>query len=369
MNVKSMISALPKPSSTKRLIWVVFGAMALTACDPNPPASVTDSAQEFNVPLFGVERNTVLRRLPIPGNVVASREILVAAKISGYLRRIPAEEGQEVSADQLLAVIDPTQVEGAVTQSEATLRAAQAALQEAQRDLARQRKLREKGMVSEAALNKATLHLDQMQAELERSGSQLHSNQAERSYTRITSPVRARVVQRLRQPGELATPGQPVLRLQALDGIQFEANVPAKDIGVLSIGQRLDIQLDGRASTVAGTLTHLVGAADPVTRTIKIKLALPDGAGMVPGMFGRVLVPQGDEALVAIPGSALVERLGVEGVFAADPQGVVHFVSVHTGKSFDGRREVRAGLTGGEQIVVVPPLGMRDGDRIAHGKP
>lgn len=369
MNVKSMISAIPKPSSTKRLFWVVLGATALTACDPNPPTSVTDSARIFDVPLIGVERNSVLRRLPIPGNVVASREILVAAKVSGYLLRIPAEEGQEVRADQLLAEIDPTQVEGAVTQSEATFRAAQAALDEAQRDLVRQRKLREKGMVSEAALNKATLHLDQMQAELERTRSQLHSNRAERSYTRITSPVRARVVQRLRQPGDLATPGQPVLRLQALDGIQFEANVPANDIGVLAIGQRLDVQLDGRASTVAGTLTHLVGAADPVTRTIKIKMALPNDRGIVPGMFGRVLVPQGDEAMVTIPGSALVERLGVEGVFIADPQSVVHFASVHTGKSFDGRREVRGGLTGGEQIVVMPPQGMRDGDRIAHGKP
>lgn len=361
MNVKLILST----ASTGRHLPVL--AMLLAACNPHPPDSVPASARAFDVPVRLVVRNTVPRLLPISGNVVASREILITAKVSGYLRGIPAEEGQEVGADELLAEIDPTQIDNAVIQSEASLKAARASVSDAQRDLARQKQLRDKGMVSEAALNKAALHLDQMQAELERTRSQLHSNRAERSYARITSPVRARVVQRLRQPGDLATPGQPVLRLQALEGVQFEANVPARDAGMLAIGQQLKVQLDDRDASLTGIVTHLISAADPITRTIKIKLALPSDSGIVPGMFGRVLVPQGNEAMVAIPSSALVDRLGVEGVFIADAHDNVRFVSVRSGKIFDGQVEIRAGLTGGEKLVLLPPQGLRDGDRLAHG--
>lgn len=349
-------------------LYLPILAMLVAACNPNQPNAAPAPERTFDVPVRLVEKNTVQRSLPIAGNVVASREILITAKVSGYLRRIPAEEGLEVAANQLLAEIDPTQIENAVVQSEASLKAAEASVSDAQRDLSRQRQLREKGMVSEAALNKATLHLDQMQAEWERTRSQLHSNRAERSYARITSPVRARVVQRLRQPGDLATPGEPVLRLQALEGVQFEANVPAQAAGMLAIGQQLEVQLDGRDTRLSGTLTHLVSSADPLTRTVKIKLALPSNSGIVPGMFGRVLVPQGDETLVAIPSGALVDRLGVEGVFIADMQGTAHFLSIRSGKVFDGQVEIRAGLTGGEQLVILPPSGLRDGDRITHAR-
>lgn len=361
--------AIGASCSALRLTWLTLSIMLLAACSPTPPATAPRAVRVFDTPLQLVERNTVLRRVPIPGNVVASREILVASKISGYLRRIPVEEGQEVSADQVLAEIDPAQIEGAVAQSEATVKSAQASVSDAARDLARQRLLHDKGMVSEAAFNKATLHLNQVQAELERARSQLYSNVAERAYTRITSPVRARVVQRLRQPGDLATPGQPMLRLQALEGIQFEADVPAHLAGMLALGQRLDVRLDGREPIVEGTLTHVIGAADPVTRTVKIKMALPRNDRIVPGTFGRVLVPQGHEAIAVIPANALVERLGVEGVFVVDAQRAVHFVSVRAGRSFEGHREILAGLTGGEQIVAAPPGGLRDGDRAARDKP
>jgi multidrug efflux pump subunit AcrA (membrane-fusion protein) len=108
----------------------------------------------------------------------------------------------------------------------------------------------------------------------------------------------------------------------------------------------------------------VVPSADPATRSYQMKIALPETAGLTPGMFGRASFQIGESKSLVVSRQALVERGGLSGVFVVDEDGKAHFRWLHIGREWPDRVEVTAGLKTGERLVAAPDSALRDGDRI-----
>ena len=201
------------------------------------------------------------------------------------------------------------------------------------------------------------LTLAQAQAELE-------AKRQDRRHIRLTSPVQAQVRERLRDQGDLASAGEPILRLDVLSSLELEVYLPSSQIGSVTHGQKVDVFIHSDSHPVVGEVVRIVRSADNVTRRSKVRIALPDNDAFSPGQFARAHILLGRETTTTVPVSAIVERAGIEGVFVVKEDGAVRFRSIRTGKHWQNYREVLAGVEAGLPVVLDPPLRLRDGDRV-----
>ena len=111
---------------------------------------------------------------------------------------------------------------------------------------------------------------------------------------------------------------------------------------------------------ITGTVAEISPAADPASRTVRMKVDLPETAGLRSGQFGRLAVPVGEATFLFVPPPALVRRGQLEILFVA-ADGKAQMRLVRAGKQTAQGIEILAGLAPGEAVVVEGAGTLRDG--------
>jgi len=122
------------------------------------------------------------------------------------------------------------------------------------------------------------------------------------------------------------------------------------------------VLLEDNATAVTGKIEEISAAADAVSRSVLVKVALPAGTARS-GQFARLQAGNGVADILFVPGAALTPFGQMERVFVVE-HGAAILRLVKTGQRRDGRVEVMSGLNAGEQVVLAPPAALRDGDAV-----
>ena len=136
--------------------------------------------------------------------------------------------------------------------------------------------------------------------------------------------------------------------------LRLEAAVPESLAGQVKPGTSLAVTVSAAVLALTATVVEVSPAADPVTRTVRVRLALPATPGLRSGQFGRVTVPVAAGERLLIPAGA-VRRLGqMDAVLVVD-DGHARLRLVRLGETTAaGEVAVRAGLTAGERLITSP---------------
>jgi multidrug efflux system membrane fusion protein len=343
--------------------WPLLVLLSLLAACSEPPAAAP-VPQQHALELASVGSGVPLEHTAI-GSVVSDERVDVASRLSGFIREMPVREGDRVRRGDVLARIDGSDIESGVRQAQAALASAEASQRDATVDAARFQQLFDKGSVSDSELRKARLRQEAAEEAANQARAALDSALAQRDYTQIRSPIDGVVVARLRQAGDLATPGMPLLSLESASRLVFETTLTESQLAGVHSGQAVTLHIDGMAQPLSGRVSRVVASADPVTRSFPVQIALPATRGLLPGMFGRAVFVLGASTTPAVPRDALTERGGLRGVFVVDSAGRAGFRWLRTGREWPQRVEVLAGLDAGERIVLQPPPTLREGDLVS----
>lgn len=342
-------------------------SVLLSACDRAPDAHPQPAPKSWNLPLMQAPAGAPVEYTSV-GSVVSDQRVDVTSRLSGYIREIGVQEGDRVRRGQVLARLDAADVEGGIRQAQAGVGAAQAAFRDAQTDLDRFQRLFERGSVSDNELRKIRLKHDAAREALNQARAGFDTARAQRDYADIKSPVDGVVVARPKRAGDLAVPGATILTLESGRALLFETFVAEGQVATIAAGQPVEVRIDGLATPLKGTVSRVVPSGDPVTRSYQVKIALPETAGLRPGMFGRAGFALGESKTPVVPRQALVERGGLRGVFVVDGEGRAHFRWLRIGREWPDRVEVTAGLQADERLVAAADPALRDGDRITGAK-
>ncbi len=354
----------------KRTIQAALPALIsimLVACGPAPQAQLPSAVKIWTLPIM-----TASARAPIEytavGSVVSDQRVEVASRLSGYIREILVQEGDRVRRGQVLARLDAADVDGGIRQGRAAVGATEAAFRDAQIDMERFQRLYERGSVSENEQRKVRLKFEAAREALNQARAGHDTALAQRAYAEITSPVDGVVVARVKRAGDLAVPGVPLLTLESGRGLLFETFVAESQVATIAAGKPVEVRIDGLSAPLKGTVSRVVPSGDPVTRSYHVKIALPETAGLMPGMFGRANFALGESPSPVVPKEALVERGGLTGVFVVDGEGRARFRWLRIGREWPDRFEVSAGLGADERFVAAVEPALRDGDQITAAK-
>ncbi len=328
------------------------------------------------------------------GYVVARTRASVSSRLSGRLAELRVEEGSRVRRGEVMARLENAEYVAALAQAEADSGRAEASLTEAiaqrdqlERDLARSRDLVSRNM--EAAANAEALQA-QLQGATARVGvqrAQVRSATAAIAYARanldntyIRAPFDGTVLRKDAEVGEVVAPVAAgggltrgaVVTMADLETLEVEVDVNEAYIAQVTDGQPTRIVLDAYPSAAfTGAVRQIVPTADRQRATVQVKVSITDrDPRILPEMGARVeflAVAQAADSAAPMRVFVTADAVRTEGA-----ETVVYVVSaglasrrvIEAGPVSGGRREVRSGLSGGEQVIVNPPRDLAEGARV-----
>ena len=283
------------------------------------------------------------------GTVEPIRYARVGTKVSGRLTEVVAREGAPVEAGQVLAVIDAREEISRVQELSARLQLAAS-------ELERTRTLRRAGHVSAAVL-------DQMETAHAAALAALKGAQARLDEHFITAPVAGTILRSENQLkiGDMAQPGQVLFMVGDATALQIDAEVDEEDILKVADGQEALIRADAFDQQVLrGTVSGITPHGDPIARTYRVYIALPDDTPLVSGMTTEInIVVRREENALLVPLSAITG-----GAVWVVEDGRTQLRPVTLGTVGNMEAEILTGLSEDDIIVINSAAGIAEGRRV-----
>jgi len=301
-----------------------------------------------------VEQTELPREYRLDGSVEAVHQSTMSAQTSGQVQEVLVDVEDYVEQGALIIRLKDTEQSAGHAQAQANLQAANAQLQEAQKEFNRIEGVYARKLVSKADMDRATAALKKARAQQASAVAGLKQASEQLEYTRIRAPFTGIVTERHIEAGETAQPGKPLISGISLDHLRVNVDVPQSLIGKVREHKAARVQLPDGAWIVAEKLM-VFPYADPSSNTFKVRADLPQGVkGVFPGMSVKVAFTTGSEQLLTVPQEAVVHRSEVTGVYVLDDQGQLSLRHVRLGRRLDGRVVVLAGLHAGERVALDP---------------
>ncbi len=325
------------------------------------------------------------------GSVRARYSASIAAKITSNIVEVRVQTGDHVQAGQTLILLDRRDLEANLLRSEGARAEAESAIHETESaiavaranfELARVTHQRFQGLLASASVSQqefdeSQARLRSAEATLEVAASKRRQIEARRSqveaeiaaarvalgYATLTAPFAALVTERKADPGSLATPGAPLLTLEREGNPRLEASIDESRLGLVRVGESVEVEIDGLNRTVAGRVAEVVPSIDAATRSFTAKIDLPALPGLRSGMFGRAAFAAGKRGALLVPQSAVIERGQILSLYVVQGD-TARLRLITLGEGRDRRREVLSGLAVGERIIVKPTPLLADGGRV-----
>jgi RND family efflux transporter MFP subunit len=324
--------------------------------------------REVRADLTAAERTLVPRLATATGELRAQNTVEVATRLMGHVREVLVREGQTVAAGQVLVRIDDTALAAQRRQAEAAAAEARAVLANAETMLGRFERLYAEKSVARSQLDDVRTGRDRARAAAQRAEAALAEVEAHLGYLRIVAPTAGTVVRRLVDPGDMASPGLPLVVLEQSGVMKVRAGLGERDVDAVSVGAEVRVHVTSLGDRViTAPVARIMPAANPMSRTYDLEAYLPNEDGRLrSGMFARVEVAVGSREAVLVPREALHRRGQLTGVWLVDDQDTARLRWVRIGRERDGRVEVVAGLLGGEKLVLRADRPLVEGDKVVN---
>lgn len=374
----------------KQITGLLLMTTALGGCSaPSAAVAQADTAGPISVTVAQVAMTDVRSAIDAGGVVEARTTATIAARILAPVREVRVSPGDRVRKGQTLLVLDADDLaaadragHSAAAAAEQGAKAAAAELQAAEASLVLARASHDRiaGLQARASataqeLDEATAMLRSAEARV--AGASARSLQAAStvesaraagdqasttaSFTTIVAPFDGMVTETIVEPGNMASPGQALLRLEDVSSFRLEVRVDESRVSQIRSGDKVPVFLGARTASLQGTVVEVSRAVDADARAFLVKIALPDVPDLRSGEFGKARLGGTARRALTIPSSAIVHRGQLTSVFVVD-QGKARTRLV----SLSGT-EVLAGLTDSELVILSPPVTLSDGRRVITG--
>jgi RND family efflux transporter MFP subunit len=339
--------------------------------------------------------------LDATGYVTARRQATVSAQITGTVAAVLIEEGDHVKEGQVIGRLDDTAQRAALAQAQAQLHSAQALLLQAQaqlaqnqRDVKRDEDLVTRKLVSEQAVELArtqvatqTAQVESQRKQIDLAEANVRSAQVQLDYCTVRAPFTGVVIAKAAQVGEIISPlsaGGGFTRtgigtLVDMDSLEIEVDVNEAYINRVEPGQRVESVLNAYPDwRIPSHVIAIIPTADRSKATVKVRIGLDvKDKRIVPDMGVRVSFLEagkaGDEAQqrprgVLVPASALRKDGEQDIVFVLKGHRAQRRV-VSLGGTSGESRQLLAGVSAGEAVIVDAPAALRDDAAVSEAKP
>lgn len=284
--------------------------------------------------------------------------VTLYAKVSGYLRTITVDKGDEVKQGGLVAIVESPETDRQYDAArhearDKRIEAKRATLLLSQGLMSSQDAIRAETDAQVAEANVATLA-------------------AQRSYEILRAPFAGTVTARYADIGALvqsAATSQasalPVASLSTLDRLRVQAFIDQHDAAIVKVGDPVTITMDEKPGvTLQASVTRLAGELAPKTKTMLVEIEWNNvNRDIVAGAYVTIAIQATVPSLPEVPVDALVLHRDASSVAVVDPGGHVHYRNVKIADTDGTFARILEGVQVGEVVA------LHLGGRLADGAP
>ncbi len=330
-------------------LWTLLGGGSKVQEKKSGEGAIAVEAKE-------VSKGLIVDSRLFSGTVLSDAEFTVSAKISGSVKQIYFNIGDEVKLNDLIAELDDEEYQLDLEIAGAELDVAKAKLEESKsnleikkRDLERAQLLSERKVLSEADLDKALMEYRSKEAankvceaEAKLKKAAYDSSNVKLGYTMIHAlwsegKDKRYIGERFINEGDLLQANDPLVRLVDLDSMKVQINVIEKDIPKIFSGQKTLIRTDAYPGRIfEGNVFRISPIVMEKSRLCTVEIRVGNNEHLLkPGMFAIVELEFGrNENATLVPVQAIARRGDLTGVFlVGEKDATARYVPVKTGTS------------------------------------
>lgn len=289
------------------------------------------------------------------GLLTARRTSALGFQTGGRIASINADIGDTVETGQSLARLDTRSLEARLASAEAVVEEARASYRLARATVDRQQTLKDRGHVSQQAVDEVEAQAATAFSRIEAAKAQADTLRVEIDLARITAPFAGMVTRRMSDEGAIASPGAPVLELVETGALEARIGLPAELAASLETGAAYQlVSAQGDIDAVLRATTGVIGAGE---RTVTTVFDIGDAKQTPVGAVVRIgLTRDLGERGTWVPLASLTEASrGLWAVYVAEPGesgSVAEQRLVEIVHSENERAYVRGSLTAGDKVIV-----------------
>jgi RND family efflux transporter MFP subunit len=304
--------------------------------------------------------------ITLTGVIAARVQSDVSFRVSGKIRERLANVGQPVTADEILASLDPDEQQDEVQSAEAGVKSAEALSHQTTATFERQKTLLATGNTTRRDYDQAEATMRSAQAQLEQARGLLASANDQLSYTVLRAGADGIIVGRSAEAGQVVSAAQPVFTLARNGPRDAVFNVHEWALANVVMDKGLAISLVSDPAVKAiGDVRQISPAVDPNNMTVTVKVALRETPpAMVLGTLVNGMGPLRQHKVVLLPWSAMFELDGKPAVWLVDPRSST--VSLKPVVIYRLNRDSIAvtGLEAGQTVVTAGVQMLRPGQKV-----
>jgi len=340
------------------IVLLVLGGLAYPKVkpilsSPGEAESIGNSSSESVLQVEAVEvgYETIEDEIFSSGTVQANEVVELSAESSGIITEIYFEEGREVQEGELLLKINDSELQAQKQRAEFRLTLAE------QRE-ERQRRLLERGGISQEDYDATLNEVNVLRSEIQLINAQINK-------TEIRAPFSGIIGLKFVSVGSYISPDTRIASLQEIDPIKIDFSVPERYISRVSVGDQINFTVQGVDSTFTGEVYAIEPRINTETRTLQIR-AISGNSGQLlfPGAFANItlILEEIDNALM-IPSISIIPGLNTQKVFVVE-DGLVAEKFIRSGIRNSEKVQVVEGLQRGDTVLTTGLLQVRPGMQV-----
>lgn len=329
-------------------------------CGHDESADRPKGQTETAVKVMTVAVSAAQDALGITGTVEAEETAEIRTEGSGPVSKLSFDHGQRVAKGDVLLRLRGSEAGAGVAEAEARLSLAKSQSE-------RTRGLFERQNASRQDLDVATAEEALAQAQVDRANEELRR-------TVVRAPFDGVVGLRGVALGEVIDPSRVVTRIEAIDRVVVDVEVPERWLPRMVVGLPATIEVDALpGERFTGDVIFVGPRISSSTRTAPVRVRVPNEQGRLrPGMSARVSLTTADiPDAILVPAQAVVSTAAGSSVWVVDAEGVVQPRPVQTAERTADEVRIVGGLSEGEKVVVEGLIRLRPGTsvRVMDGGP
>jgi membrane fusion protein, multidrug efflux system len=353
---KAWVSDLKAILKSKKALYT-GGALLLIVLGRAGINLILNRAPEITAPTVNAttpEVRSLDSSLSLPANMEAIEQASLFAHVGGYLKKLYVDEGDKVTAKQLLADIDAPDIVEDYNNRKADF---------GFKEVTRNRYLE---LVKEKVISQQ--EFDSIDAAYNEAKAKFNNAAQNLAYTHITAPFSGSIARRFKYPGDMISVSskedqKPIFLLVNESTLRVAVNVPQVEISSINDQDSVDIRVDSfPTETFAGKVSRIDALLDPSTKTERVLIDIenPDNK-LRAGMFASVILhfKHRDNA-ITIPNEA-VESVGDKNFVYVNQNSKVKKVPVILGLKQDEYVEVLDGIKPTDHVILKGLVALADG--------
>ncbi len=382
----------------------LVGGRLLSRPAPEPAVTPTEAAETAatSVTVQQIQTATIQQTLKATGTVQAFDLLQISPQVGGLqIREVRVREGDQVSAGQVLAVLDDSvlrtqlaqaqanyaQAEAQVLQERAELAQAEANAAEAQDNFERNQTLFDQGGISLQELNSrrtqaitareaigvAKAAVQSAQATVNSRGAEISRLETQLAQTVVKAPVNGQIAERQATVGDTSSTGTALFTLVQDGLLELVVDLPQRQLSAVQVGTSVKVTSSTNAQiNLSGSVRSIDPLVDQQTRQAAVNVSLPASPELRKGMFLQAEFMTGQRTGMVLPATAILPQSDDSfKVFILSEDNTAELTTVTIGARLPAtanqpeRLEVLSGLDDNDQVIVEGASYLQPGDPVA----